>query len=150
MKKENSARKSKITRTELKVRCSLAEGEILKERAELAGINSLSRYLLECGLNVRGIQDWQEREMRTELIDSLTVITGLLSAEINDQEMAFENRPQTWEHIKEDVTILEGLLERLIYLHETNLLNKEEADFLKANPIERWNYYEREKAQVQH
>lgn len=129
-------RKSNNFKKELKVRCSEEEFELLNKRVEISGLNSLSRYLLESGLNVRGVQDWQERTMRTQLISSVIVLSNLLINEISSKS------GEEAERIQEDLGSLNKSLDQLVNLHKTNLLTIEDEEILKQSAPKVWNYYE--------
>lgn len=130
--------KSDEKRMQIKVNCSKEELATLNKRVALSNLGSTARYLLECGLNVRGVQDWEERVSRMQLMANLMVLTRLMSDILVRKDLSSEEV----EHIKDDAKKINELLDRLVYLFETNLLDKEQETMLQESPVYSWNYFE--------
>lgn len=135
--------KRKQKRLEIRITCYQEDLDLVMKRFELSGFKSLSRYMLECALNVRGVQDWEERAIRAELIGTGIVFHNLLINKLTHELGTTDTLRNTdWVSLKEDMQSLKETLEQIVNLHETNLLSQEQKEHLIHKDLQCWNYYE--------
>ena len=101
------------------VRCSKEELRVIDMRAKQQEL-SRSRYLVEAGLNVRGIADWRERSRREYGIFKLVSLINTLQ-----DSLAHKRYPEP-EALIAQLQELQLTVNRLLHFYETNELTAEE------------------------
>lgn len=131
---------TKDERVEVRITCYSSELQSLSKRLKLSNLSNMSRYLLECGLNVRGVQDWQERAFRVQLISNVTVLSNELLEFLATNKCL--ERDEKLERLRSKVEDLNEMVRRLFYLYETNLFDKEDESRLQKKSTNGWNYFQ--------